>query len=279
MTTPDVPPEFQEFHKDMANMIQGVFEMPKETEKTVRKIKIGPMLTDFKHHTGSLDCNGKTYDITILWKGSCTRGITPINRIDVPFKSDYHLHIRACTKKVEGQSGQVFSYHPIMKEMADGLMPIMYGGPKEHISLHAEDNSFSMNWKVHRTAIVVQSSASWFKITGYSNQHTDDIFERIKAHLKETYPKCDRWVLCKGIHYYFLNYEEAFCSIKTYFCDPQYVFPTKSMVEQAKAREAELFNTFLTGTHGRLGEDSVILKYLSSCAMPLHGVFTKGYIE
>jgi hypothetical protein len=55
---------------------------------------------------------------------------------------------------------------------------------------------------------------------------------------------------------------------------------TKSMVEQAKAREAELFTTFLTGTHGRLGGDSVLLKYVSSCvAFLLYDVFTKGYIK
>jgi hypothetical protein len=87
MTTPDVPPEFQEVHKDMANMIQGVFEMPKEAKYTVRRFKIGSMLTDYMHHTGSLDCKGKNYDITILWKGSRMTNITPINRISVPYMS------------------------------------------------------------------------------------------------------------------------------------------------------------------------------------------------
>jgi hypothetical protein len=280
MTTPDVPPEFQEVHKDATNIILGVFEMPKQANTAVFSLEIGSMPTHFQHKAGSLRCkDGKKYDINILWKGTFMRGIDPVGRIIVPYRSDYHFHISVRPEKVEGQSGQVFSYHPILKEIADGLMPIMYGGPKEHISLRAEDNSFSMNWKVHGTAIVVQSSEGVFKITGYGNHHTGHIPERIEGHLQGIFPKCNRWVLCKGVHYYFLNYNEALRSIKTYFCDPQYVFPTRSMVEQAKAREAELFTAFLTGTHGRLGENSVLVKYLSSCVVPLYEVFMEGRIQ
>jgi hypothetical protein len=51
------------------------------------------------------------------------------------------------------------------------------------------------------------------------------------------------------------------------------------MVEEAKAREEELFKAFLTGTHRRLGEHSVLLKYLSACVAPLYGVFTEGCIK
>jgi hypothetical protein len=282
MNIPDIPSEFHEFHKRVVDMIREVFIMPKKALRGIFKIRVDSVKTDYMIHHGSLDCDGKIYSIVIFWKGSCMRSTAPIDRIRVPYKSDYHLHINVYTNEVPGQSGPASSYPLILKNVANGLMHSMYGGgPKEHIALHAADGSFSMHWKLHETATVVESSRNAFKITGYSYKHTEDVFGRIKAHMEDTqiHHKCNEWVLCKGIHYYFLNYDDAFRSIRTYFCKPEYVFPTTSMVEQAKAREAELFTTFLTGTHGRLGENSVLVKYLSSCVLPLYEVFNEGYIK
>jgi hypothetical protein len=82
-------------------------------------------------------------------------------------------------------------------------------------------------------------------------------------------------VLEAGNHFYFLNRDSASYAMKN-DCT---IFQSGHWIKQEEAREAALFEAFITGTHKRLGERSVLLKYLSECVVPLYEVFMEGRIS
>jgi hypothetical protein len=86
---------------------------------------------------------------------------------------------------------------------------------------------------------------------------------------------CDKWILEKDNHFYFINRESA-RHVMSISCS---CYPNVQWIKQEEAREAALFKAFISGTHQRLGEASALLKYLSTCVVPLYEVFIGGCIR
>jgi hypothetical protein len=254
----DVPPGFEIFCEKYVSLIPCMFAKGMELDSMeARKILCSV-----------LKCGEQKHTATFLWIARDTPCHEKIDRFAIPEGALQFFCIRVSPRP---------AYEPItlsvcIKKLVDKHMPPLNRKCCDNIAMYAEDKSVMINWNIKSDALVVENGRHNFRIIRYSGKY-DSLPKTLAGHCSMS--SCDKWILEKDNHFYFINRESA-RHVMSISCSG---YPNVQWIKQEEAREAALFKAFISGTHQRLGEASVLLKYLSTCVVPLYEVFIEGCIR
>jgi hypothetical protein len=223
--------------------------------------------------------NERRYALEFMWHVGVFRNECEFGSIIIDNDTEFCLHIRAasCMDSATwawGQPQPVFQSE--MTNLVSKHMPNLDTSTGENVSLCNEEGTMMLNWRYGLRAILARVACESLEVYCYPCYKKVDLGYRISC--KVLSHESDKWILRKDNHVYFLNRIQAYDAMQNCFCSLQKRYPDETMIEEARAREAALFEVFATGTHHRLGQSSVLGKYLLTCIIPLHEVFCNGRI-
>jgi hypothetical protein len=264
---PYIPPGFHEFYDKYVLFIPRMLSKGYQSSGD-NFMEFDGMMTREKLCKVWIKHGGMKHTATFLWVTRSKTARDSMGGIFIPEGALEILCIRVSPQPI--RVPKILSV--CIKKLVDENMPLLSRKNSSNVALKAEDMSLIIHWnKDSTTALVVEHSSMDFKVIKYSCEYTD-LPKTLAGHCSMS--SCDKWVLETGNHFYFLNKDRASYAMR----DGCKILQGDLCIKQEEAREAALFEAFITGTHRRLGEKSVLLKYLSECAMPLHVVFVKGHI-